>query len=51
MAPSAPKKKAAKDGWELAQYIASDHPLFVQGAPIIKAALELTDEQFATLIS
>lgn len=40
-----------KDGWDLAQFIASDHPLFVQGAPQIKAALGLSDEQFASLLA
>lgn len=46
---SLPEK--TQDGWNLAQFIRSDHPLFVQSAPIIKKILDLTDEEFDALLS
>ena len=39
-----------QDAWHLAQSISPADPLFVDAAPQIKAALELTDEQFDTLL-
>lgn len=39
-----------QDAWALAQAVSPDDPLFVQYAPGIKAALELTDEQFDALL-
>jgi hypothetical protein len=37
------------DDFILAQDIRTDHPLFIAHAAALKVALELTDEQFATL--
>lgn len=39
-----------QDAWTLAQSIRADDPLFVQNAPAIKAYLELTDEEFDSLL-
>lgn len=39
-----------QDSWYLAQSISPSDPLFVEAAPIIKANLGLTDEQYAALI-
>jgi len=39
-----------QDAWHLAQSISPTDPLFADAAPQIKAALDLTDEQFVTLL-
>ena len=43
--------ETVQDAWTLAQSVRADDPLFVQAAPTIKAHLDLTDEQFASLLS
>jgi hypothetical protein len=37
--------------WDSAQSLSTAHPLFNEHAPAIKAALDLTDAQFASLIA
>jgi hypothetical protein len=37
--------------WDSAQNLSTAHPLFNEHAPAIKAALDLTDEQFAALLA
>ena len=45
-----PQFETAKDNWDNAGCISSDDPIFNQYAPLIKAVLRLTDEQFLQVI-
>ena len=40
-----------QDAWNLAQEIKSDDPLFVANSAFLQAALELTEEEFAALLT
>lgn len=46
-----PGMEKAKDGFYLADYLEDTNPLFVEYAPQLKAMLELTDEQFHSIIA
>lgn len=41
----------ARQDWTDAKHLMSDDPLFTTAAPALKAALSLSDEQFAELIA